>query len=108
MKEFLGEKIFDLYDEHEMRKAFLLCNALNHPMRKKILMMLKQNGKMNVSSIRAELNVLQAIASQQLAILRRAKVVKTEKKGKQVFYSLNNENLRHISEMVSRLLNSKV
>ena len=45
----------------------------------------------------------QSVASQHLAILRRAGVVTTERDGKFIFYSLNVERIREISKLAVEL-----
>jgi len=43
------------------------------------------------------------VASQHLAILRRANVVKTERDGKFIYYSLNKERIAEIVALVEEL-----
>jgi len=45
----------------------------------------------------------QSVASQHLAILRRAGVVITERQGKFIYYSLDKDRLNQISKLVEDL-----
>jgi len=58
---------------------------------------------MTVTDIYIKLRLEQSVASQHLAILRRAGVVITERQGKFIYYSLNNERLEQISKLVEDL-----
>ncbi|MCL4132917.1 UNVERIFIED_CONTAM: hypothetical protein GTU68_015212 [Idotea baltica] len=58
---------------------------------------------MTVTDIYIKLRLEQSVASQHLAILRRAGVVITERQGKFIYYSLNNERLDQISKLVEDL-----
>jgi len=50
-----------------------------------------------------KLRLEQSVASQHLAILRKAGVVLTERNGKFIFYSLDKGRLGHISTIVEDL-----
>ncbi len=64
--------------------------ALNHPLRQKILTLIKENGNwMNVKDIYTKLSIEQSVASQHLAILRNQELVETERDGKTIWYSVN-------------------
>jgi DNA-binding transcriptional ArsR family regulator len=49
-----------------------------------------------VADIEIDTNILQPTLSQQLGVLRRSKLVETEKIGKQVFYSVTNNKVKKI------------
>jgi DNA-binding transcriptional ArsR family regulator len=46
----------------------------------------------------------QTVVSQQLAILRRAKIVSNLRKGKSVYYFINYDQVKHIEDCVSSIL----
>lgn len=62
------------------------------PTRAKILYVLEQS-ELNVSEIALCLNMTNSAISHQLRILRQAKLVKASKKGKEVYYSLDDEHV---------------
>ena len=90
-------------DYVELRKAVLVLRALNHKLRQKMLDLIDQGGRLTVSEIYVRLRIEQSVASQHLAILRRAGVVNTEREGKFIFYSLNVDRMRQISSLAVEL-----
>ncbi len=97
-----GKKDIQL-DYSELRKAVLVLRAVNHKLRQSIIDLLEENEKMTVTDIYIKLRLEQSVASQHLAILRRAGVVATERQGKFIYYSLDNERLSQISRLVEEL-----
>ena len=90
-------------DYAELRKAALVLRALNHKLRQRIIELLAENQSMTVTDIYIKLRLEQSVASQHLAILRKAGVVKTDRQGKYIYYSLANERLTQISRLVEEL-----
>ncbi len=90
-------------DYAELRKAVLVLRAINHKLRQRIVDLLEENGSMTVTDIYIKLRLEQSVASQHLAILRRAGVVITERQGKFINYSLDKDRLAQISELVEEL-----
>ena len=90
-------------DYTELRKAVLVLRAINHKLRQRIVDLLEENEKMTVTDIYIKLRLEQSVASQHLAILRRASVVDTERQGKFIYYSLDKERLSQISTLVEEL-----
>ncbi len=90
-------------DYLELRKAALVLRAVNHKLRQRIIDLLEENGQMTVTDIYVKLRLEQSVASQHLAILRRAGVVQTDRQGKFIFYSLDKDRLGQISSLVEEL-----
>ncbi len=90
-----GGKKVDL-NYADLRKAALVLRAVNHKPRQKIIHLLENTDPMTVSEIYIKLRWEQSVASQHLAILRRAKIVNAEREGKNIYYSLNKERIRQI------------
>jgi len=87
----------------ELRKAVLVLRAVNHKLRQRIINLLEENTEMTVTDIYIKLRLEQSVASQHLAILRRAGVVSTERQGKYIYYSLDKERLKQINRLVEEL-----
>jgi len=87
-----------------LRKAALLLRAVNHPLRQSIIQLLEKKTKSTVTKIYAKLRLEQSVASQHLAILRRAGVVNTQRDGKFMYYFLNKSRLYQISKSVEELV----
>ena len=64
---------------------------------------MEENSKMTVTDIYIKLRLEQSVASQHLAILRRAGVVATDRQGKFIYYSLDADRLNQISRLVEEL-----
>lgn len=97
-----GKKDIQL-DYAELRKAVLVLRAVNHKLRQDVIDLLDRNEKMTVTDLYIKLRLEQSVASQHLAILRRAGVVKTERHGKFIYYSLNHDRLGQINHLVEQL-----
>lgn len=90
-------------DYAELRKAVLVLRAVNHKLRQRIVDLLEEHESMTVTDIYIKLRLEQSVASQHLAILRRAGVVITDRQGKFINYSLNKDRLDQISKLVEEL-----
>lgn len=101
----LGQGSQDIrLDYSELRKAVLVLRAINHKLRQRIIDLLEEYGSMTVTDIYVKLRLEQSVASQHLAILRRAGVVVTERQGKFIYYTLDQTRLSQISRLVDELL----
>lgn len=93
-------------DALQLKKAALYFRAVNHQLRQQILSLLHKNGRLMVTTIYVKLRIEQSVASQHLAILRRAKMVDAEREGKKMFYSVNHDSLTRLQQLAARLLHS--
>ena len=89
----------------QVKKSALILRALNHKLRQQILKLLEEQNKLTVTQIYVHLRLEQSVASQHLAILRRAGIVKTEREGKFIYYILNHARIAEIGNSVMELLN---
>jgi ArsR family transcriptional regulator, virulence genes transcriptional regulator len=87
-----------------LKKAAMILRALNHKLRQQIIRLLDENKKLTVTEIYIQLRLDQSVASQHLEILRRAGVVKTEREGKFIYYTVGNERLRQITQCADELI----
>ncbi len=88
----------------QVKKSSLILRALNHNLRQNILKLLEDQGKLTVTEIYVQLRLEQSVASQHLAILRRAGIVRTEREGKFIYYHLNHPRIAEIGRCVVELL----
>jgi DNA-binding transcriptional ArsR family regulator len=91
-------------DTAELKKAALILRAINHQLRQKILLLIHKQGKVNVSRIYAKLRIEQSVASQHLAVLRKAGFVTTEREGQNIFYSVNYPRVSQVQEFARKLV----
>jgi len=85
------------------QKAAMIYRAINHQLRQRMLRLIDMRGAMKVSDIYKTLKMEQSEASRHLGCLRMAGVVKTERKAKCIYYSLNTDRLKEINEMAALL-----
>jgi DNA-binding transcriptional ArsR family regulator len=81
-----------------------VLRALNHKLRQQIIKILEENSRMTVTDLYIMLRLEQSVASQHLAILRRAGILKTERDGKYIYYRVNEERVLQINQFVDSLL----
>ncbi len=87
-----------------LKKAAMILRALNHKLRQQILRVLDEHKKLTVTELYIHLRLEQSVASQHLAILRRAGIVKTERDGKFIHYTINPNRIGDIMKTVHLLL----
>ena len=88
-----------------VKKASLVLRAINHKLRQQILKLIDESGKITVTEIYVKLRLEQSVASQHLAILRKAGFVNTERDGKFIYYTINTGRIEELNQFVESLLN---
>jgi len=88
-----------------VKKASLILRAINHKLRQQILKLIDEQGKITVTEIYVKLRLEQSVASQHLAILRKAGFVKTDRDGKYIYYTVNTARLEDLNKFTDALLN---
>ena len=91
-------------DYADVKNAAMILRAINNKLRQQIFKLLEDKKRMNVTDIYVKLRLEQSVASNQLAILRRAKIVSTERMGKEIFYSLNYTHIEQVAAFVNKLV----
>ena len=90
-------------DLTQVKKAQMALRALNHKLRQKILSTIEKESNITVTEIYVKLRLEQAVASQHLAILRKANIVITKREGRFIYYSVNFERIAQIEKYVGEL-----
>jgi len=91
-------------DYLHMKKAAMILRAMNHKLRQQIIRLLDENKKMTVTDIYVKLRLEQSVASQHLAILRRAGIVNTDRDGKFIYYGVNYARVKELNGFVNDLV----
>ena|SRR6186997_2524448 len=91
-------------DYYNVKKAALILRALNHKLRQQLLKLIEEEKKITVTEIYVRLKLEQSVASQHLAILRKAGIVTTQRDGKFIFYIINHKRIDEISAFVNELV----
>lgn len=91
-------------DYQVMRKSVLVLRAVNHKLRQEMIRLIDQEGKMTVTDLYVKLRLEQSVASQHLALLRRAGVVVTSRDGKFIYYSVDHQRMDEIARLLVELV----
>lgn len=89
--------------QSDARLAALVLRAVNHKLRRDIIKLLQKNEPMTVTDIYIQMRMEQSVTSQHLAILRRTGIVNTDRMGKYIYYSVDQEKLESISRIAAEL-----
>ena len=89
-----------------LKKAAMVFRAINHELRQDLFKYIHKKGRVTVTEIYTDLDLLQAVDSQHLAILRKAGAVITEREGQFIYYSVNYKRLKDIDRKAVELLSS--
>lgn len=87
-----------------LKKTSILLRALNHKLRQQMMRLIDEKGKVTVTELYIHLRVEQSVASQHLAILRKAGFVTTNREGKFIYYSINTERIKALTQCMDSLL----
>ncbi len=87
-----------------IKKASLILRAINHKLRQQLLRMIDEQGKITVTELYIKLRLEQSVASQHLAILRKAGFVNTSREGKFIYYSVNTRRINEVNQFAAGLL----
>lgn len=83
----------------KLEHSAVILKALAHPLRLAVVDLLTEHQSLTVKEIYQLLNIEQAVASHHLGILKDKNVLKAERSGKNIKYSL-------VNGQISRLLES--
>jgi ArsR family transcriptional regulator, virulence genes transcriptional regulator len=97
------EKELDI-DTRSIKNSAQVIRAIRHSLRKELLQLIHAHGRMTVSEMYHKLNIEQSVTSQHLGALRQAGFVHTERNGKNIFYSVNYDQLQHVHGVVEKLI----
>lgn len=86
------------------KKAAMVLRAINHQLRQQMLKLIDEQEKITVTELYQKLQLEQSVASQHLAVLRKAGFVKTSRTGKFIYYSVNANRLEELNRFVNDLL----
>ena len=90
-------------DTDKLRKAVLVLRAVNHDLRRRIIDLLYTEGHLTVTDIFVALRIEQSVASQHLAVLRKADIVVPKRDGKFIFYEVAPQRLLEIKKLIANL-----
>lgn len=88
-----------------LKKAALTIRALNHKLRQQIVKLIDEKKSITVTELYVKMRIEQSVASQHLAILRRAGLVNTKIDGKTIHYTVNYSRINEVLKLAEKLLN---
>lgn len=91
-------------DFQVLRKSVMVLRTVNHKLRQEMIQLINKEGRMTVTDLYVKLRLEQSVASQHLALLRRAGVVITSRDGKFIYYSVDHERIDEISRLLEILV----
>lgn len=91
------------FDRELLNQTASMLKALAHPMRIAIVELLEKKEELNVTDIYETLDLEQAVASHHLSILRNNGILETERHGKMIFYSVQEEKIERILHCIDLL-----
>ncbi|AWX33194.1 MAG: winged helix-turn-helix transcriptional regulator [Methanosphaera sp.] len=93
---------FNNANEEELEETFKI---LSNPNRLKIICILSKSDdkEVTVNQIAKELNITQPAASQHLKLLKTSRIVKSEKKGNNIYYRINTKIMSQHKECIDAL-----
>lgn len=94
------------FDNAVLKEAVSILRAINHELRQQIIQLLDSKDKLTVTEIYVKLRLEQSVASQHLALLRNAGVVRTKRDGKFIYYELDKERIAEISKILNELVSA--
>lgn len=111
MKEASTHKVNSIQDKesiipnaNQLQKAIFIFRAIKNPLRRKMLLLMHRYKRIAVSDIYERLHLEQSVASNHLAILRKAGLVATKRYGKFIYYSMNYNGLKKIQRISNKLV----
>jgi DNA-binding transcriptional ArsR family regulator len=97
-------KIMTTYnlDPKKLSSVASKFRAISHPTRIAIIYMLETNKQMNVTQIHTKLNILQAVTSHHLSVLKNKGIVSAKRVGKNTLYSLTPNLIVQIKDCLEK------
>jgi ArsR family transcriptional regulator, virulence genes transcriptional regulator len=89
-----------------IKKGHLVLRSLNHKLRQQIIRLLEQSPKLSVTEIYVKLRLEQSVASQHLAIMRKAGYLDTTRDGKNIYYSINKVKLQLLMDNINMIIDN--
>ena len=87
-----------------LKKSALILRAINHKLRQQILTLIHRKKSVTVTEIYVKLRLEQSVASQHLAILRKAGFVNSTRDGKFIHYAVNYERISQVQELSAGII----
>lgn len=91
------------WDNHKIRESHRTVRAIDHTLRRRMLDIIYDAIRINVTDLYITLRLEQSVCSQHLGILRRAGFVEMEREGKFLYYSIAPSRIEVVKEAIAKL-----
>ena len=99
----VGKKTKTTIKSDDLFKSVMTLRAINNPLRKRIIDLVDANTDITVTKIYQKLKIEQSVASQHLAILRKASFLTATRNGKFIYYNVNEERFAEIKGIIEQM-----
>ncbi|MCW5906424.1 MAG: helix-turn-helix transcriptional regulator [Chitinophagales bacterium] len=89
-------------DTGKLEKVSAVFRTIAHPTRLAVLELLDKNGQMSVNELMAITNCEQSLLSHHLANMRSTGLLKSERKGQNIFYSIKEEKITEVVRCIEQ------
>ena len=90
------------FNKLALKNALLMFRALQHPVRKKMLLIMDKKQTVLVQEIIQKTKLVPAVVSQQLTILKQAKLVHVTREGRSFRYGINYPVLQRVLKAMQK------
>ena len=88
------------------KKSLYILRSINHKLRQDILKLIDSHENITVTEVYTTLKIEQSVASQHLALMRKAGIVVTRKVGKYIYYKPNYPKIKEVSHVVEGMVSN--
>ena len=99
----VGKDKGTVIEPDKLYKAVMTLRAINNPFRKRIIDLVNSNTDITVTKIYKKLRIEQSVASQHLAILRKAEYLTATRNGKFIYYNVNVDRFSEIGKIIEKM-----
>ena len=99
----VGKKTKTSIKGDDLLRAVMTFRAINNPLRKRIIDFVDSKTDITVTKIYQKLKIEQSVASQHLAILRKAGFLTATRNGKFIYYNVNEERFAEIKGIIDQI-----
>ena len=90
--------------DNELKIAYNVFRAINHPLRKQICKIIEAMTQATVTEIYRGLKIEQSVASLHLKFLREAHIVRTERKGRFIMYMPDYIRATKLKKIIAQII----
>lgn len=87
----------------EKEELILILSALAEPVRIRIVQLIAENGELCAKDIQANFSITQPTMSHHMNVLTERGIIDGRKEGRNIYYSVNKENINLIRDMLYEL-----